>query len=197
VTGDRSRRADLVRPAVLALAGVTVLALTGCAGVEPQAAQPGHPGVASGTGAMPTSQLVSTAQPITTGQVDIASPASAASHVDAASPAGPGGPASPASPPSAVSRPNPSVPASQPSCNNGSGFALSLVSDYHGWDSPVQAAQQFSRQANPAGYGTPSTVWTPSAPDSSGVTLTAANLSLHAVRLPNGRWAIDSGQRCD
>ncbi|MDQ1720444.1 MAG: hypothetical protein QOI26_178, partial [Pseudonocardiales bacterium] len=27
-------------------------------------------------------------------------------------------------------------------------------------------------------------------------TLTATGLTLHAVRLPNGRWAIDSGQRC-
>jgi hypothetical protein len=87
-------------------------------------------------------------------------------------------------------------PASQSSCSNGSGFALSLVSGYHGWASPVQAAQQFSHQSDPAGYGTPSTVWTAGAADRSGVTLTATGLTLHAVRLPNGRWAIDSGQRC-
>jgi hypothetical protein len=83
------------------------------------------------------------------------------------------------------------------SCAHGSGFALSLASGYAGWATPVQAAQQFSRQGNPAGYGTPSTVWTAGAPTTSGVSLTAAHLTLHATRLPNGRWAIDSGQRCD
>ena len=46
------------------------------------------------------------------------------------------------------------------------------------------------------GYGTPHTVWTAHAPDASGVTLTATDLMLHAIRLPNGRWAIESGQRC-
>jgi hypothetical protein len=83
------------------------------------------------------------------------------------------------------------------SCAHGSGFALSLASGYTGWATPVQAAQQFSRQSNPAGYGTPSTVWTAGTADAAGVSLTAGHLTLHAVRLPNGRWAIDSGQRCD
>lgn len=87
-------------------------------------------------------------------------------------------------------------PAAQSGCSAASGFALSLASGEPGWDSPVQAAQQFSRQGDPAGYGTSSTVWTAGTPNRSGVTLTAAQLSLHAVRLPNGRWAIDSGQRC-
>jgi hypothetical protein len=82
-------------------------------------------------------------------------------------------------------------------CAHGSGFALSLASGYPGWATPVQAAQQFSRQPDPGGYGTPSTVWTAGTPTASGVSVTAEHLTLHAVRLPNGHWAIDSGQRCD
>lgn|GEM_PF-4971745 len=82
-------------------------------------------------------------------------------------------------------------------CPHGSGFALSLADGYAGWATPVQAAQQFSRHGDPAGYGTVSTVWTAGAASTSGVSLTAGSLTLHAVRLPNGRWAIDSGQRCD
>lgn len=82
-------------------------------------------------------------------------------------------------------------------CAHGSGFALSLASGYAGWATPAQAAQQFSRHGNPAGYGTVRTVWTAGATDTSGVSLTAGHLTLHAVRLLNGRWAIDSGQRCD
>ena len=89
------------------------------------------------------------------------------------------------------------TPSPAASCAHGSGFALSLASGYAGWATPVQAAQQFSRQSNPAGYGTPSTVWTAGTADTSGVNLTAGHLTLHAVRLPNGHWAIDSGQRCD
>jgi hypothetical protein len=87
-------------------------------------------------------------------------------------------------------------PAGQPSCSRQSGFMLSLVKG-SGWASPVQAAQQFTRQSDPTGYGTPSTVWVAGPADESGVTLTAAGVSLHAVRLPDSRWAIDSGQRCD
>ncbi|MBV9822612.1 MAG: hypothetical protein JO144_10265 [Actinobacteria bacterium] len=82
-------------------------------------------------------------------------------------------------------------------CAHSSGFALSLASGYSGWATPVLAAQQFSRQADPPGFGTPTTIWTAGAATASGVRLTAGHLSLHAVRLPNGRWAIDSGQRCD
>jgi hypothetical protein len=60
----------------------------------------------------------------------------------------------------------------------------------------VQAAQHFSQQGDPAGYGTPDTVWTAGTADPSGVSISGDNVTLHAVRLPNGRWAIDSGQRC-
>jgi hypothetical protein len=81
-------------------------------------------------------------------------------------------------------------------CSRHSGFMLSRGKG-SGWASPVQAAQQFTRQQDPAGYGTPGTVWAVGPADTSGVTLIAAQLSLHAVRLPNGRWEIDSGQRCD
>ncbi len=89
------------------------------------------------------------------------------------------------------------TPGSAASCAHGSGFALSLASGYAGWATPVEAAQQFSRQSNPAGYGTPDTVWTAGPTDTFGVSLTAGHLTVHAIRLPNGHWAIDSGQRCD
>jgi hypothetical protein len=146
----------------LVLAGGTVLVLTGCASVAPEAAHPAHPAVASVTGAMPAA---------TTSQDE---------HVDKAS----------------AASADPTRPANLPTCRESSGFALSLASGYHGWDSATQAAHQFSLQAEPAGYGTANTVWTASATDRSGVTLTAPKLALHAVRLPNGRWAIDSGHRC-
>ena len=181
MTTDRGKR-TLVAGAVT-LAVVAALALTGCASAGPQAGQPGRPGVAPVPGALPAARLATTEQQVT-GRPAPASTVDrpgATSRVD---------PATPASEPTAAG------PATQPGCAAGSGFALSLASGYHGWDSPGQAAQQFSRQADPAGYGTPSTVWTAGAPDRSGVTLTAPQLSLHAIRLPNGRWAIDSGQRC-
>jgi len=83
-------------------------------------------------------------------------------------------------------------PASHGGCRN-SGFALSLASGYHGWASPVEAAHQFASQSDPAGY---STIWAVGTRGESGVTLNSSSATLHAVRLPNGRWAIDSGQRC-
>ena len=160
----------------MALAAVAGLALTGCATAEPEAGPPARAGAASAAGAMPTAQPVSTAQPART--------ASSAG----ADQAGTAGRAEPASPVSS---------ASQPGCWQRSSFIIALVSDYHGWASPVEAARQFSRQGgNPSGYGTPTTAWTAGAVDESGVSVTAPGLTLHAVRLPNGRWAIDSGQRC-
>jgi len=193
VTTERGKRTGLAR--AVTLAGAIVLTLSGCASTGPQAAQPGHPGVAPVPGALPTARLATTEQQV----IDRAGAASATGQpgatgrvVDPATPASEPTAAGPAIQPTG----NTAGPATQPGCGAGSGFALSLASGYHGWDSPVQAAQQFSRQADPAGYGTPSTVWTAGAPDRSGVTLTAPQLSLHAVRLPNGRWAIDSGQRC-
>jgi hypothetical protein len=81
-------------------------------------------------------------------------------------------------------------------CSRRTGFMLSLAKGA-GWASPVQAAQHVTRQADPTGYGTPSTVWITGPADESGVTLLAAGVSLHALRLPNSRWAIDSGQHCD
>ncbi|MEO7260554.1 MAG: hypothetical protein ABI047_04765 [Jatrophihabitantaceae bacterium] len=179
MTGTRQR--GLRHPAALALAGVAVLALAGCASAAPEATPAGGPGAVSATGAMARTQPGTTAQPATTaaGRVSTDSRLTTATSVGTAS------------------RVNPAGPASRPHCNSGSAFALSLVSGYYGWASPVEAAQQFSHQSDPSGYGTPNTVWTASAPDSSGVTLTATDLMLHAVRLPNGRWAIDSGERCD
>jgi hypothetical protein len=87
-------------------------------------------------------------------------------------------------------------PDSPPSCR-ASGFAISLAQGYHGWASPVEAARQFARQSDPGGNGTASTVWTVTGTDGSGATLASGVATLHAARLPNGRWAIDSGQRCD
>ncbi|MEO6502451.1 MAG: hypothetical protein ABIQ09_11130 [Jatrophihabitantaceae bacterium] len=181
----RNSQRGLRRPASLALAVVAVLALVGCA-AEPSADPSGGAGVTPAAGATPTAELANPASAASSGNP--------ASRDQAARSAGSANPASRVNPATSASRQR---PASRPSCQHGSAFALSLVSDYHGWASPVEAAQQFARQSDPSGYGTPSTVWTPSAPDQSGVTLIATDLMLHAVRLPNGRWAIDSGERCD
>lgn len=180
------------RPAAAALAGAAVLALTACAAAEPEAAPLGRPGVASAAGAMGSAEP---ANPVSSG-----SSGNPASRDHAARASGSSHPADPDQAVSSTDSANPgdrANPASPATCPDGSGFALAMVSDYYGWATPEEAAQQFSRQANPSGYGTPNTVWTASAPDSSGVTLTATDLMLHAVRLANGRWAIDSGQRCD
>lgn len=182
------------RHAGLALAGAVVLALTGCAADGTEVGAPG-PGLDSAAGAMASAEPANPASRAGSG--------SPASRGQTASSSGSGNPADPDTPVSSTDSANPGTranhasPAGLPNCPHGSAFALSLASDQHGWATPIEAAQQFSRQSSPSGYGTPDTVWTAGAPDSSGVTLTATDLMLHAVRLRNGRWAIDSGQRCD
>ncbi len=188
--GQRGRR----RPAALALAGAAVLALAGCAAAEPEAESLGRPGMASAAGTMASAEPANPVGPASSGNPasrDHAARSSGSSNPTDSDPAVSS--TDFANPGSAA---NPAGLASLSNCPHSSAFILALVSDYHGWASPVEAAQQFSRQSNPSGYGTPNTVWTASAPDASGVTLTATGLMLHAVRLPNGRWAIDSGLRC-
>ena len=189
--GQRDRR----RRTAVALAGAAVLALTGCAAAQPEADPLGRPEPASPAGAMASAEpanpdsAAGSGNPASrdnaarsSGSSNLADPDQAVSSTDSADP---------------DRRAHPTSTASLAHCPRRSSFILSLPSDYHGWASPLAAAQQFSRHANVPDYGTPNTVWTAHAPDASGVTLTAPDLMLHAVRLPNGRWAIISGERCD
>lgn len=183
------------RPAAVGLAGAAVLALTGCATAQPEADPLGGPAMASAAGASGAAEPANPESPAgsgnpasrdhaarSSGSSNLADPDQAVSSTDSADP---------------PSRATPADAASLSHCPQRSAFILAMVSDYHGWASPVEAAQQFTRYANVPGYGTPNTVWTAHAPDASGVTLTATDLMLHAIQLPNGRWAIESGQRCD
>lgn len=78
------------------------------------------------------------------------------------------------------------------------GFSLSMSSDMVGQQTPVEAAQWYVLQDwRPPGFDAPAdAVWTVSGSGASGVTVTTGALSLHALQLPDGTWAIDSGQRC-
>ncbi len=87
-----------------------------------------------------------------------------------------------------------------PPCRTqGSAFELSVVAGFRGAPDPVGAAQSFVLQGGVAGFGSPSSVWALADPGQVGrgeATLIDGTVSLHAVRLPNGTWAIDSGARC-
>ena len=67
-----------------------------------------------------------------------------------------------------------------------------------GQPTPVEAAQWYVVQDwRPPGFDAPADAeWTVSESEASGVTVTTGALSLHALQLPDGTWAIDSGQRC-
>ena len=87
-----------------------------------------------------------------------------------------------------------------PTCRTrGSGFELSLVEGFRGAPDPVGAARWFVRRGGAAGFGTSSSVWVLTDPGNvkrGEATLVDGSVSLHALRLPNGTWAIDSGARC-
>lgn len=133
------------------------------------------------SGHSPTRQAQDGRGPVrTASRVSPTSSVSLASHPQPASSAGSGGSTS---------------PDFQRNCPRGSAFILSLVSGYHGWSSPVQAARQFSRQPDPAGYGHVEHRLDSQRCRPAGSDPHCDRLVLHAVRLPNGRWAIDSGER--
>lgn len=91
------------------------------------------------------------------------------------------------------------VPAVPPCRTQGSAFELSLVGGFRGAPDPVGAAQWFVRRGGVAGFGSSSSVWVLADPVQARrgeATLVDGTVSLHAVRMPNGTWAIDSGAHC-
>lgn len=103
--------------------------------------------------------------------------------------------------PSAMSSKSPAVAVrAVPPCRmQGSGFELSLVTGFRGAGDPVGAAQWFVRLGGVARFGTASSVWVLADAGQVGrgeATLVDGTVSLDAVRMPNGTWAIESGWRC-
>ncbi len=78
------------------------------------------------------------------------------------------------------------------------GFAISLSIDMVGRSTPIEAARVYVTQPRSSVQNVPAdAVWTVSGSDQFGVTVTTDALQLHAVRLPNQSWAIDSGEACN
>ena len=78
----------------------------------------------------------------------------------------------------------------------GAAFSLSLVAGLSGEPTPGKAAERFVVHGGVPGYGDASSDWQVTGRDSSGVTVTAGTVRLHALRLTDRTWAIDAGQRC-
>ncbi len=74
------------------------------------------------------------------------------------------------------------------------GFDVSLVRNTGGEPTPVEAAQTFIRTGGI--WSSPQNGWRVTSEDQSGATLVAPASSLHAVRLADATWAVDSGSRC-
>jgi hypothetical protein len=73
-------------------------------------------------------------------------------------------------------------------------FALSLVSDRGGQESPLAAARAFVDSG--AGGGLPGSGWTEGDRDANGMSLHSGSATLHAMHGPDGTWQIDSGSTC-
>jgi len=76
----------------------------------------------------------------------------------------------------------------------GAGFALSLAKNTGGEPTAVGAAERFIRTGGI--WSSPQHGWRVTSKDEAGVTLMAAASSVHAVRLADATWAVDSGHRC-
>jgi hypothetical protein len=81
----------------------------------------------------------------------------------------------------------------------GEAFALSLDAAYRGALDPITAAQRFAKSATTPWPLSPESVWilaNPSLVSTGQATLISHDAEVHALRLANGTWAIDSGERC-
>jgi hypothetical protein len=77
------------------------------------------------------------------------------------------------------------------------GFSYSLSYDMVGQSTPIEAARLDVTQPWSSVRNIPAdAVWAVSGSDQFGVTVTTDSVQLHAVRLPNQTWAIDSGEAC-
>lgn len=85
-----------------------------------------------------------------------------------------------------------------PTCpGQASAFMATPVPGLPGQPTPLAAARHFVRHGGVSGYGTPATRWHLGArTGSSGASIIGGSVTLHAFRLPDKTWFIDSGQRC-
>ena len=94
----------------------------------------------------------------------------------------------------APAAPAPPVHAARSSCANGSGFALSLVSDRGGQPTPVAAAAWFARHGGLTGI--PAEGWRQVSRSGSGATVESGAVTLHVIQGSDRTWQVDSGNRC-
>jgi len=80
------------------------------------------------------------------------------------------------------------------SCANGSGFALSLVSDRGGQPTPVAAAAWFARHGGLTGI--PAEGWRQVSRSGSGATVKSGAGTLHVIQGTDRTWQVDGGNRC-
>jgi hypothetical protein len=94
----------------------------------------------------------------------------------------------------APATPAPVVGAAGSSCANGSGFALSLVSDRGGQPTPAAAAAWFARHGGLPGI--PADGWWQVSRSGSGATVESGAVTLHVSQGSDRTWQVDSGYRC-
>lgn len=85
-------------------------------------------------------------------------------------------------------------PAAADSCQGGSGFALSLVSDRGGQPTPVKAAYWFASHGGVPAI--PATGWRRVSRGGTSALVKSGNVTLHVIEGPDRTWQVDSGERC-
>ena len=94
----------------------------------------------------------------------------------------------------APATPVPAVHPVRSSCADGSGFALSLVSDRGGQPTPAAAAAWFARHGGLPGI--PADGWWQVSRSGSGATVESGAVTLHVSQGSDRTWQVDSGYRC-
>jgi hypothetical protein len=99
----------------------------------------------------------------------------------------------------APATPVPAVHAAGSSCADGSGFALSLVSDRGGQPTPASAAAWFARHGGLTGI--PAEGWRQVSRSGSSVTVESGAVTLHVIQGPDQTWqvanlAVRAGSGC-
>lgn len=95
---------------------------------------------------------------------------------------------------------SPSVPAAASTtpavshCAQGTGFALSLVSNRHGQRTPLAAAIWFSEHGGVSGI--PHNGWRVTSRSDGGATVESGSVTVHVIQGSDKTWQVDSGERC-
>ena len=79
-------------------------------------------------------------------------------------------------------------------CAEGTGFALSLVSNRHGQRTPLAAAVWFS--AHGGVLAIPHTGWRVISRSDAGATVASGSVTVHVIQGPDKTWQVDSGSWC-